>query len=47
MSVRKMTALPVKIETETLIGKDRICVLTDISRKMYFIRRHLTFWVLS
>jgi len=44
--VRKMKALPVKMETETLIGKDRICVLTDIGSKIHFIGR-LTFRVLS
>jgi len=46
--VRKMKALPVMMETETMIGKiNSICVLTDIGSKIYFIGRFLTFWVLS
>ena len=51
VSVRKVKALPVKMETETLINKEReiltcFCVLTDISSKLCFIGRHLTSWVM-
>ena len=49
--MRKVKALPVKMETETLINKEReiltcFCVLTDISSKLCFICRHLTSWVM-
>jgi len=49
--VRKVKALPVKMETETLIDKEResdmLCVLNDISSKIYLIGRRLISWVLS
>jgi hypothetical protein len=49
--VRKVKALPVKMETDTLIDKesesDMLCVLTDISSKIYFIGRRLISSVLS
>jgi len=47
--VRKMTALPVMMETEILIGRqtecDKLYVLNGMSSKIYFIGRHLTSWV--
>ena len=47
--MRKMTALPVMMETEILIGRqtecDKLYVLNGMSSKIYFIGRHLTSWV--
>jgi hypothetical protein len=49
VSVRKMTALPVMMETEILIGRqtecDKLYVLNGMSSKIYFIGKHLTSWV--